>query len=584
MNRNGLYLAVAVIGLGLMALFGAALQDDGTSANAAPPGAIRVSIASSSTKQEWLDTAVRAFNAASRSNRSFQVDGKPVFVEVLLEEIEPGKFEHYRSGTMVANTISGSIRPTVLSPAEDSWIEQLNEDWRRDHASDLVRQPPQPLTRTPLVVAMWQSRAMALGCWPEPTTACTWQRLRQLARAPEGWGAFGHPEWGKLKFGYGYVGESNSGTLTALLLCMIGAGKTAGLTVEDVGAFTGCGQSISDLESAKVHSGKKSSWLLGWMREGGPDYLDAVTTYEQDVISFNQENGARLREPLVAVYPQDGTVVATHPYAILDGANWVEPKQARAAELFREFLLSESQQANLRQFGLRPANPAAPAMPPIEPRLGAVPQANINAVTPPDTIVLDRLTEVWHQVKKHAVIALVFDKSGSMQGPKLTTAIAGARAFVDAMDPEDYLIWLPFDTRVYDSVEGPKSEVGETLAQTIGSTASGGGTALYDAIAEGQRRIELKRKTLGTSVRYGIVVLSDGQDTSSKSSSLAMLRSAFLPSEGDPTGIQMHTIGIGSDADRETLSSLAGIAHGKFWDAKNPDRVISSYREIAVHY
>jgi Ca-activated chloride channel family protein len=335
---------------------------------------------------------------------------------------------------------------------------------------------------------------------------------------------------------------------------------------------------------AKVHSGKKSSWLLGLMRDGGSDYLDGITTYEQEIVAFNRENGPNLREPLVAAYPQDGTIVAEHPFAILDGAEWVTPEQVQAATLFREFLLSEGRQAAVRESGLRPANPAAPAMPPIEARFGAVPGATITSITPPDVLVLDRLTEVWHEVKKHAVIVLVFDKSASMEGVKLTTAIAGATAFVDAMDPQDYLVWLPFDSRVYGTVEGFKADIGETLMAAIAGTPASGGTALYDAVADAHRRIEAKRALLGTSVRYGIVVLSDGQDTNSRSSSMASLRVALAASEGDPTAIQMHTIGIGTDADKNTLTSLAATSRGKFWNAKDPSRVLESYREIAVHY
>ena len=583
-RRNGWIVGLAALALLVMVGWAAFLRGNDADADGAPDGAIRVSIASSSTKKEWIDESVKAFNAASRNNRSFQVNGKPVFVQVLLEEIEPGTSDHYRSGTMVTDTLSGRIQPTVISPAESTWIEQLNDEWRTLHGSRLVEQPAASLTRTPLIIALWQSRAVALGCWPDPQPACTWQRLRELARSPQGWGSFGHPEWGSLKFGYGYVGESNSGTSTAVALCMLGAGKTSGLTVDDVGPATGCGKAIADVETAKVHSGKKSSWLLGLMRDGGSDYLDGITTYEQEVVSFNRENGANLREPLVAAYPQDGTLIAEHPFAILDGADWVSPEQGEAATLFRDFLLSEGRQAALRESGLRPANPGSPAMPPIEPRFGAVPGATIVPITPPDVLVLDRLTEVWHEVKKHAVIVLVFDKSGSMEGAKLTTAIAGATAFVDAMDPQDYLVWLPFDTQVYGTVEGYKSEIGETLSGAIAGTSASGGTALYDAIAEAQRRIEAKRATLGTSVRYGIVVLSDGQDTNSRRASLASLRAALAPSESDPTAIQMHTIGIGTDADKNTLTALAATSRGKFWNAKDPNRVLESYREIAVHY
>jgi Ca-activated chloride channel family protein len=583
MKKNLLWFLAAVLVLGAMSV-GAAVSRDAAGDADAASGAIKITMASSSTKKEWIDEAVRAFNVASKSDATLQVNGTPAFVEVLKEEIAPETFDHYRSGTMVADTLSGKIKPTILSPAEQSWLDQLNREWKQTHGNAVTSEAPVPLVRTPLVIALWQSRAEALGCWPQALPECTWQRVHDLAASANGWGMVGHPEWGRLKVGYGYVGESNSGTLTAVLLCMVGAKQSAGLTVGDVAPASGCGKAMHTVEQAKVHSGKKSAWLLGWMETGGPEYLDAVTTYEQDVIAFNRDNGAKLREPLVAAYPQDGTIVVEHPTAILDGADWVSADQATAARLFITFLRSSAQQQALQRSGLRAADPTVKAASPIEARFGANPDAAIVGLAMPDALTLERITEVWHQVKKHAVIALVFDKSGSMQGEKLTTALIGAKAFVQAMDPDDVLIWMPFDDRLYAGSRGTKAEVGERLLTDISSTAAGGGTALYDTVAEARRVLDEYRTTRGDSVRYGIVVLSDGKDTNSKQATPALLEAAFAPSEGNANGIQMHTIGIGSDADAALLTRLAAGANGKYWNAKDPTRVVETYREIAVHY
>jgi Ca-activated chloride channel family protein len=277
-STNTPWIIFGIIALVVLVAVGAVSR----SGNAAE--AVEITIASSSTKKEWLNDSVSLFNKASRSEERLQIDGKAVRVVVLEEEIEPGKFDHYRSGTMVTDILSGKIQPVVASPAEESWLEKLGRDWGDTHNSTLITANSAALVRTPLVIAMWQSRATALGCWPVSTPDCTWKRLSELAINPEGWGSVGHEEWGNLKFGYGYVGESNSGTLTAVMLCMTGAGKIAGLEPSDVNETNGCGKTIRDVEQAKVHSGRKSSWLLNWMLTGGPEYLDAVTTYEQEVI------------------------------------------------------------------------------------------------------------------------------------------------------------------------------------------------------------------------------------------------------------------------------------------------------------
>jgi Ca-activated chloride channel family protein len=553
----------------------------------APPvtaAAINISIANASTKEEWMDQAVAAFNAAALADGSWQVDGRPVRVEVLCEtgSHEKKDCKHYRSGPMVQNTINGTIKPAIISPGEESWVVQLKDQWRSVNRKEISTGEAPVLARTPLVIAMWQSRAQALGCWPVARPECTWERVRSLANSPDGWASLGHADWGKFKFGYGYVGESNSGTLTAVLTCMVGAGKTAGLALSDVTADSGCGRSMHELEKAKVHSGVRSDWLLGHMERGGPEYLDAMTTNEKEVIEFNQKNGAKLREPLVAAYPQDATVVVGQPCAVLDGAPWVSEEQAKAAGVFCRFLLSREQQALLLPYGLRPADPTAQLGPPIEARYGANPQANLAAVALPETMVVNQIIEVWHQVKKHSNIVLVFDKSGSMQGEKITEAVKGACSFVGAMDREDWPAWRPFDDKLYGGTQGLKRDVGEALCESIRATAAGGGTALYDSVADAYLMLEARRKTQGDSVKYGIVVLSDGRDTNSMRYTQTQLLALLQPNEKDPSSIQIHTIGIGADADDTILTRLA--VHGQYWRVKDTADVVGIYPGIAKYF
>ena len=338
--------------------------------------AINISMASSITKWEWLEQAVEAFNRESKSNSDLQVDGTPVQVEVLLEE-DPmsGKPRHWNSPTQVAATVRGDITPTILSPASATWILKLNTEWRALYGRDITTGPAPSLVSTPVVIAMWESRARALGCWPVVGSDCTWGRIRDLAVSPNGWGMVGHPEWGDFHFGYAYVGESDVGTQTAALLCMMGLEKTADLEVGDVATDNACGQAIADVEKAIVHRGTSSPLILAAMQSGGPAYLDAVTTYEKNVIGFNRQNPDNPWGKLVSVYPQDGTVVADHVFAIMDRAPWVSEEQLRAAEIFREFLFTLQQQELLVGYGLRPAESTISLASPLDASNGANPSA-----------------------------------------------------------------------------------------------------------------------------------------------------------------------------------------------------------------
>ncbi len=601
MNRNFFWLGAAVLVLLVITgytlcrdgnCFGGGQEPDGPGIRANSDGegdgkpVIKLPIASSSTKKAWMEAAKTSFNEASKRDRRWQVDGRPVEVEYILEEIDPGVRDHYRSGTMTADIQRPdgdplSIRPVVASPSEASWLAGLNRDWKPAHGQEIIREQPAVLVRIPVVIAMWESRARALGCWPTATPDCTWGRIRKLADSSDGWGSFGHPEWGQFKFGYGYVGESNSGTMTALLLCMTGVGKTTGLTVADVDTANGCGQTISTVEKAVVHRGKKSGWLLDFMKTRGPEYLDAMTTNEPDVIKFNLDNRDKLREPLVSAYPQDGTVVSEHPYGILDGAPWVNAEQVKAAELFRDYLLSPEMQTKAIELRLRPADRSAALSAPIDASNGADPAAGLVAVSMPDAIAIDQVVAVWHKVKKHVAIAIVFDKSGSMSGERLTQAVKGAQAFVNSMDPDDWLRWMPFDAKIYGGAEGLKSGKGEQLTQDIRGTTAGGSTALYDAVYYAYEELQRRRLAYGNVWRYGIVILSDGDDTAS-TRSLAQLEALLLPNEANPASIQIHAIGIG-EANKAVLQKIATAAHGKYWEA-NPTDIERVYREIAPYF
>ena len=109
--------------------------------------------------------------------------------------------------------------------------------------------------------------------------------------------------------------------MTVALLCSTGLKmKLANLTVADMEPDNACGDAIGDIEKRKPRAAPSSPVILELMETNGPEYLDMTTTYEKGVIAFNRRTKGKVREQLIAAYPQDGTVVADHPFAILDGA------------------------------------------------------------------------------------------------------------------------------------------------------------------------------------------------------------------------------------------------------------------------
>ena len=235
------------------------------------------------------------------------------------------------------------------------------------------------------------------------------------------------------------------------------------------------------------------------------------------------------------------------------------------------------------QYGLRPADPNVPLEAPIDIANGANPDYALVVLDVPDVGVIGQVEEVWKKVEKNADIVLVFDKSSSMRGQKIAAAVEGAKIFVELMSGGDWLMWLPFDTRLYDGTQGLKSEVGEELLNDISGTTAIGNTALYDGIGHAYQTLQERREEQGDSRRYGIVVLSDGKNTHSSEFTLAALEEMMRPTENDPTGIQIHTIGIGEDVDENVLAKIASASQGRYW---KPDVSLigAIYRQIAKYF
>jgi Ca-activated chloride channel family protein len=110
-------------------------------------------------------------------------------------------------------------------------------------------------------------------------------------------------------------------------------------------------------------------------------------------------------------------------------------------------------------------------------------------------------------------LALLIDTSASME-PKLPTAQEAAIGFARKLRTQDLAEIVDFDSRVV-VLQGFTSAVPE-LEQAIRKTSAGGSTSLYNAIYIALKDLKkVVAKNVDEIRRQAIVVLSDGEDTSS---------------------------------------------------------------------
>ena len=138
-------------------------------------------------------------------------------------------------------------------------------------------------------------------------------------------------------------------------------------------------------------------------------------------------------------------------------------------------------------------------------------------------------------------LALLIDTSASMDD-RMTTAQEAAIGFSQRLRAEDLAEVIDFDSRV-DILQGFTNDV-ELLEGAIRQTSAGGSTSLYNALYISLK--ELKRAPLRTDDvrREAIVVLSDGEDTSS----LVTFDEVLELAKRSETAI--YTIGLKSDDRR----------------------------------
>jgi len=111
-------------------------------------------------------------------------------------------------------------------------------------------------------------------------------------------------------------------------------------------------------------------------------------------------------------------------------------------------------------------------------------------------------------------IALLLDTSASMGGEKMATMQKAALGFLGTLRPGDrvMIVDIKNSTRVLHAL-APTSE---QVAEAVRATRAGGGTGLYNGLYLTYKELAKARAAAGEAVRrQALVVLSDGQDTSS---------------------------------------------------------------------
>ena len=512
--------------------------------NAPPRNAAVIDVLGSSSLEPWLQTAVAEFNASEQTTG----DDRTAFARLTTAE----------SGQAVLDLSTGEQSTTLWIPEDEVWVDVLADQGRDSFRSDC-----RSVAESPLVIGMWRPVAESLG-WPGLPLG--WLDIGSLAADPSAWAYYSGGEFGdRLRLSHAHPGLSGSGTSTLLAIVQSAEAKSAAVSPEDI-AQPIVQASVGAFESA-VSSFNTSSENLGrTMIERGPGFLGAGVMYESTVVQHGNNE-------LVAIYPLEGTFMATHPACINQEAG----TEAEAATLFRDYLLSQAGQEAALAAGLRPVNPDVPLGSPLDEAHGIDPTQPTVVFESPSVDAVYAIQDLWQSARKPVNLIMLLDTSGSMRGNKIESMQTAAESFVRQMGEADTLSLIEFYSRTDLLLDqAPVGSEREQAIAAIRGLEAGGDTTLFDAIGNAAL---LMRSSTSPDATNAIVVLTDGMDTASEQFEF----DDNLINAATANDTTVFTIAYGEDADEDLLSSLAARGNGNFYRGDEAS-IAAIYEEMSAAF
>ncbi len=157
-------------------------------------------------------------------------------------------------------------------------------------------------------------------------------------------------------------------------------------------------------------------------------------------------------------------------------------------------------------------------------------------------------------------MVLVIDKSGSMNGIKISLARQAAKAAVELLNPRDQVGVVAFDGQPFTVCEMTPAVNTSAINSAIDQIGAGGGTNMYPAMASGKELLD----NVSAKIKH-MIVLTDGMSSGGDFEGIA--------SEMADSGMTISTVALGQGAARELLNRIAEIGRGRYYETVDPESV-----------
>ena len=169
-------------------------------------------------------------------------------------------------------------------------------------------------------------------------------------------------------------------------------------------------------------------------------------------------------------------------------------------------------------------------------------------------------------------VAIVIDKSGSMQGDKIRHARDAAKQALDRLGAGDTVSVIAFSDKVEVVVPASSLAEREAVKAAIDRIQAGGSTALFSGVSKGSE--ELRKNKQSDRVNR-IVLLSDGIANVGPSSPQDLGRLGTALSK---EGITVTTLGLGLDYNEDLMVELALRSDGNHAFIKNREELAGIFQ------
>lgn len=192
-------------------------------------------------------------------------------------------------------------------------------------------------------------------------------------------------------------------------------------------------------------------------------------------------------------------------------------------------------------------------------------------------IQVKRTPTAAEQQRTPLKLAIVLDRSGSMQGEKLQTAKSAALTVLDHLTPRDQVAVVTFDDRidVVQTVAAVTPSLKNKLRKALQAIQARANTALHKGWLTGCQSIAAEQTTPQEHTLARCFLLTDGlanegiTDPEHIAGEAAGIR--------EHTGISTSTFGIGNDYNELLLGPMAVAGGGQFHHLRTADEITKSF-------